>query len=144
MLLAVPAIMLIAASRLAAFKSGILSSAIFCTSALLMVATLVLLGVAEADFKLQAFFSRTAAGGVLVTKLKLLSAYTVITTGMIRSPWSAVLALNSLGRSYWRSRCCLSSRNLQFDISCYFLCHLRHLLKLCGIVGNLPPTSRRN
>ena len=33
-----------------------------------------------------AFFSSTAAGGVLVMKLKLLSAYTVITTGMIISP----------------------------------------------------------
>ena len=57
MLLAVPAIMLIAASTLAAFKSGIFSSAIFCTSALLMVATLVLFGTAEADFRLQAFLS---------------------------------------------------------------------------------------
>ena len=28
----------------------------------------------------------TGAGGVFVTKLKLLSAYTVITTGMIKSP----------------------------------------------------------
>ena len=86
MLLAVPAIMLIAASTDAAFKSGIFNSAIFCSSALLMVATLVLLGTAEPDFSLQAFFNRTAAGGVLVMKLKLLSAYTVITTGMIRSP----------------------------------------------------------
>lgn len=48
-----------------------------------MVATLVLFGTAEADFRLQAFLSSTAAGGVLVMKLKLLSAYTVITTGMI-------------------------------------------------------------
>ena len=47
------------------------------------------------DYSVQAFFSKTAAGGVLVIKLKLLSAYTVITTGMIRSPLSAVLALNS-------------------------------------------------
>lgn len=56
--------MLIAASIDAAFKSGILSSAIFCTSALLIVATLVLLGTAEPDLILQAFFNKTGAGGV--------------------------------------------------------------------------------
>ena len=66
--------MLIAASTDAAFKSGILSSAIFCNSALEMVATFVLFGTADPDLSLQAFFSNTAAGGVLVMKLKLLSA----------------------------------------------------------------------
>lgn len=91
MLLAVPAIMLIAASMLAAFRSGIFISAISRTLSLEMVATLVLLGAADAVFRLHAFLSSTAAGGVLVTKLKLLSAYTVMTTGMIRSPLSAVL-----------------------------------------------------
>src|SRR5699024_4646338 len=34
----------------------------------------------------------------------------------------------SKSRTYRRSRCCLSSRNLQFNITCYFLCHFRHLL----------------
>ena len=86
MLRAVPAIMLIAASTDAAFRSGIFSSAILRTSSLEIVATLVLFGTPDAVFRLQAFFNRTAAGGVLVMKLKLLSAYTVITTGMIRSP----------------------------------------------------------
>ena len=95
MLRAVPAIMLIALSMVAAFRSGIFISAISRILSLEMVATLVLLGTPEPDFRLQAFFSRTAAGGVLVMKLKLLSAYTVMTTGMIRSPLSAVLALNS-------------------------------------------------
>ena len=79
MLLAVPAIMLIAASMLAAFKSGILVSAISFTCALVMVATFVLLGTAEPDLILHAFLRSTAAGGVFVIKLKLLSAYTVIT-----------------------------------------------------------------
>ena len=60
-----------------------------------MVATLVLFGTAEPDLMLHAFLINTGAGGVLVTKLKLLSAYTVITTGIIKSPLSAVLALNS-------------------------------------------------
>ena len=40
----------------------------------------------EGYIKLQAFLINTGAGGVFVTKLKLLSAYTVITTGMIKSP----------------------------------------------------------
>ena len=70
-------------SSLCVFRSGIFNSAIFCRSALLMVATFVLFGTAEPDSILQAFFNRTAAGGVLVIKLKLLSAYTVMTTGMI-------------------------------------------------------------
>jgi len=96
MLLAVPAIMLIAASMDAAFKSGIFISAISLTLSLEMDATFVLFGTAEPDLMLHAFFISTAAGGVLVTKLKLLSAYTVITTGIIVSPLSAVLALNCL------------------------------------------------
>ena len=61
---AVPAIMLMAASMLAAFRSGILVSAILRTSSLLMVATLVLLGTPEPDSMLHAFLMRTAAGGV--------------------------------------------------------------------------------
>ena len=42
-------------------------------------------------------------------KLKLLSAYTVITTGMIRSPLSAVLALNSLVNCTMFTPCCPSA-----------------------------------
>ena len=87
--------MLIAASKDAAFKSGIFISAISWILALEIVATFVLFGTPEPDLMLQAFFNKTAAGGVFVMKLKLLSAYTVITTGMIKSPLSAVLALNS-------------------------------------------------
>ena len=72
--LAVPAIILIAASKEAAFKSGIFNSAISCTFALEIVATLVLFGTAEPDLMLQAFLINTGAGGVFVIKLKLLSA----------------------------------------------------------------------
>ena len=86
MLLAVPAIMLIAASIDAAFKSFIFVSAICCKSALDTVATFFLFGSPDPDWILQAFFNKTAAGGVFVTKLKLLSWYTVITTGISRSP----------------------------------------------------------
>ena len=52
---AVPAIMLIAASSEAAFRSGILVSAIFWQSALDSLATLVLFGTAEPDSIPQAF-----------------------------------------------------------------------------------------
>ena len=81
MLLAVPAIMLIAASMLAAFKSGIFISAISFTLSLEIEATFVLLGTPDPDLMLQYFFNNTAAGGVLVIKLNVLSWYTVITTG---------------------------------------------------------------
>ena len=49
MLLAVPAIMLIAASMLAAFKSGIFISAISFTLSLEIEATFVLLGTPDPD-----------------------------------------------------------------------------------------------
>ena len=96
MLRAVPAIMLMADSRLAAFRSGILVSAIFCTSALLMVATLVLLGTPEPDSILQAFLMRTAAGGVLAQ-----------------------------GGADGGSGRCLARGDLQLDVSYDFLCHIQ-------------------
>jgi hypothetical protein len=61
MLLAVPATMLMAASMLPAFRSGILSSAIFLTSAFEILATLSLWGFAEPLSILHAFLMRTAA-----------------------------------------------------------------------------------
>ena len=70
MLLAVPAIMLIADSTEAAFKSGIFWVAISFKASLEMVATFVLFGTPEPLSILQAFFKRTAAGGVFVTKLR--------------------------------------------------------------------------
>ena len=65
--------MLIAASTDAAFKSGILSLAISSNWAFVIVATFVLFGTPEPDLSPQAFLIRTAAGGVFVMKLKLLS-----------------------------------------------------------------------
>ena len=73
-LLAVPAIILIAASSVAAFKSGIFVSAICLIASLLTVATFVLLGVPEAFSIFAAFFKSTAAGGVFVMNVKDLSA----------------------------------------------------------------------
>ena len=67
---AVPAIMLIAASILAALRSGIFSSAISLTLSLETLATFVLFGTPEPDLMFAAFFKRTAAGGVFVIKEK--------------------------------------------------------------------------
>ena len=69
MLRAVPAIMLMALSTLAAFRSGILVSAILRTCSLVILATLFLFGTPEALSRPQAFLIRTAAGGVLVIKV---------------------------------------------------------------------------
>ena len=85
MLRAVPAIMLIAASIVAAFKSGIFVSAISLILSLEIVATFVLLGTPEPDWMLHAFLIRTGAGGVFVIKLKLLSC-----------PWPFVLPQSGL------------------------------------------------
>ena len=74
MLLAVPAIMLMAASRLAAFRSGIFVSAISLTWSFVILPTFSLLGTPEAFCRPAAFLIRTAAGGVFVMKLKVLSA----------------------------------------------------------------------
>ena len=75
---AVPFTMLIAASTSAALRSGIFSVAISRTCASVSFATLSLLGLADPLSMLQAFLMRTAAGGVLVTKVKERSAYTVM------------------------------------------------------------------
>ena len=83
MLRAVPATMLIAASKEAALRSGILVSAIFFTCSLVMEATFVLLGVPEAVSMPHAFLIRTAAGGVFVMKENERSAKTVMTTGIM-------------------------------------------------------------
>ena len=60
MLLAVPALILVAASTSAAFKSFILSSAISLTCAVLIVATFVLFGSPEPLLIFTAFFNNTA------------------------------------------------------------------------------------
>ena len=73
MLLAVPAIMLIAASMLAAFKSGIFISAISFTLSLEIEATFVLLGTPDPDLMLQYFFNNTATDDDIVINLKDLS-----------------------------------------------------------------------
>src|SRR5262249_5776460 len=63
------------------------------------------LGLAEPLSTPAAFLSRSAAGGVLVIKVKERSAYTVITTGIVISPMLAVLALKVLQNSIMLTPC---------------------------------------
>src|SRR6266849_3626066 len=97
---ALPATMRIAASRSAAFKSGIFALAISSTCLRLILPTLSVCGRGLPDSMPAAFLISTVVGGVLMMKLKLLSAYAVITTGSGR-PGSTfcVCALNALQNS---------------------------------------------
>ena len=70
-----------------------------------MVATLVLLGTPEPDSMLHSFLISTAAGGVLVMKVKERSAYTVMTTGMMRPMSFLVRSLNSLVKAAMFTPC---------------------------------------
>src|SRR5438552_2503100 len=72
--LAAPATIAIADSMESVFRSGSLISAIFLTCALVTEPTLLRFGVPEPFSTPASFFSRTAAGGVLVMKVKDLSA----------------------------------------------------------------------
>ena len=67
---AVPLTMLIAASMLAALRSGIFFSAISRTWAWVSWPTLVLFGLPLPDSMPSAFLMRTGTGGVLVMKVK--------------------------------------------------------------------------
>ena len=68
MLRAVPSTMLMAASIDAAFRSGILVSAISRIWSFVTLPTFSLFGVPEAFARPAAFFRRTAAGGVFRMK----------------------------------------------------------------------------
>ena len=90
MLRAVPSIMDVAASIDAAFRSDILDSAISRAFARGSFATFVLFGSPDAFSMPAAFFSKTAAGGVFVIKVKERSSKTVISTGMMSPACFAV------------------------------------------------------
>src|SRR5947208_8426957 len=85
-----------AASSLRAFKSFAFVFTISITCLRVTLPTLILLGSLEPAAMLAAFFSNTAAGGLLVIKVNNLSLKTVITTGRIQPAcfWGA--ELNSL------------------------------------------------
>src|SRR5690606_11908274 len=84
MLRAEPAIVRTAASISAAVRSFILVVAISSTWARVSEPTLSVCGRGEPLATLAAFLIRTAAGGVFMMKVKLLSAKAVITTGIGR------------------------------------------------------------
>src|SRR5450830_940779 len=100
MLRALPAMVRTAASRSAAVKSGALVLAISSACARVILPTLSVWGRGEPLSILAAFLIRIVAGGVFITKVKLLSANAVITTGIGR-PGSklCVAALNALQNS---------------------------------------------
>src|ERR1039457_375822 len=105
MLRAVPSIVLMAASTLAALRSGIFFWAISLTWSLVSFPTLFLFGVLEPLARPMAFLMSTAAGGVLVINVNDLSAKTVITTGVIVPSSACVLALNALQNSMILTPC---------------------------------------
>src|ERR1017187_606662 len=81
---AVPATLLMAASRSKQFRSGILILAISSICFLLILPTLVLCGSADPLARLTARLISTGTGGVLVMKVNERSEKMVITTGMMR------------------------------------------------------------
>ena len=83
MLRAVPSMILIAASRDVALRSGSFVLAIVSTCARVTWPILVLLGWPEPFSTPAAWRSRNDAGGVLVMNVYVRSEYTVITTGMM-------------------------------------------------------------
>src|ERR1017187_5790605 len=93
--------LLIAVSTDEAFRSGIFWVAISRTCFSVTLPTLSLFGVPAPLVIPAAFFSSTAAGGVLVIKVKLRSTYTVMTTGIVSPAISlfCVRALNCLQNS---------------------------------------------
>src|SRR5919199_6820917 len=100
MLRAVPSMVLIADSRLVVFRSGSFVLAISSILAREMVPTFSFFGLPDPFGTPAAFFNRSAAGGVFVSKVKERSAKTVITTGIFKSgSMFAVLALNALQNS---------------------------------------------
>src|SRR5450755_217857 len=100
MLRALPAMVRTAASRSAAVRSGVFILAISSAWARVSLPILSVCGLALPFSTLAAFLIRTVAGGVFITKVKLLSANAVITTGIGRPGSSfCVWALNALQNS---------------------------------------------
>src|SRR5438105_11826174 len=96
---AVPSTVFTACSRLAAVRSGIFRRAISSTCWRVTCPTFFFPGSLEPFSIPAARFKSTAAGGVLVMKVKERSAYTVMITGMMRPACACVCALNVLQNS---------------------------------------------
>src|ERR1700761_3720221 len=90
----------IAISTVFAFRSFILVSAIWRTSALVTEPAEVRPGLFEPELSFAAFLRKNDAGGVFISKVKDLSENTVMVTGIgVLFSWSCVLALNALQNS---------------------------------------------
>ncbi len=94
-----------AASRSLAFRSAILTWAISSSWLRVTDATFSLCGSAEPFSILAACRSITAAGGVLVTKVKDRSSKTEISTGTMVPVWLAVASLYALTNSMMLTPC---------------------------------------
>ena len=158
MLRQVPATWLIAASMVLAVRSGILRSAISLTCALVMVATLSLLGTPEPFSMPQRLQNEgrsrgglgdegEAAVGVNGDDNRNLEAGLILGTLVeLLDELGNVNAVLAESRTDRGRSGCLCGRNLKLDITCYFLCHDKHLLNKCGdtrrwrISGGLNPS----
>src|SRR5262249_14150202 len=105
MLRAVPMTIRSAASTVAEFRSGAFSSAISRTCFFVTLPTLLRLGTPDAFSSPAAFFSSTAAGGVLVMNVNERSLYTVMMTGITSPDCAWVRALNCLQNSMMLMPC---------------------------------------
>src|SRR4030065_334850 len=105
MLRAEPSMVRMAASTVAALRSGIFCWAISFTWARVTLPTLSLLGTPEPLIMPAAFLRSSAAGGVLVINANDLSENTVIMTGTTVSPIFWVWALNVLQNSMMLTPC---------------------------------------
>src|ERR1700733_6300164 len=94
-----PAIIFFACSMSFAFKSGILILAISSISAMVILPTLSTFGLEEPLEILIFFLISSLAGAVFISKLNVLSIYTVIITGTVSPFLEAVAALNCLQNS---------------------------------------------
>ena len=89
-----------------AFRSDIFISAISRTCADVIDPTFSLFGSPDPLLMPAASKISDGAGGVLVINVNVLSAYTVISTGIILPICSCVLALNALQNSIMFTPCC--------------------------------------
>ena len=95
-----PSIISIAFSTSLALRSFILAWAISRTWARVTLPALAMPGALEPEDSFAAFFKKKDAGGVFISKVKLLSENTVMITGIgIPFSWSCVFALNDLQNS---------------------------------------------
>src|SRR5437667_2892739 len=106
---AVPSTMRIAASTALGLRARIFCGATQLTWARVILPSLVLLGSPDSFSIPAAWRSSPDAGGVLVTKENVRSAYTMISTGTIVPTMEAVRSLYALQNSMMFTPCCPSA-----------------------------------